>query len=152
MKTFVAVIRHNPENGGAWVELPFDAKDEFASLRPKVKAVFDNTVEYRGSLVRMGGDCHILGVRKDIRAKLNKHPGDEVEVQLELDTQPRKVEVPEILAATFKAKPAVQKYFDQLSFTHRGEYVNYITEAKKEETRLRRVQKVIAMMEKDLSK
>lgn len=133
------------------MEIPFDVKEAFGSLRPRVVAVFDGKESYRGSLVRMG-DCHILGVRKDIRAKLDKQPGDELQVSLQADTAPREVEVPPQLAAEFQKHPGAKKRFDKMSYTHQREYVNYISEAKKEETRQRRAAKVISMLEQNKTK
>ena len=66
---------------GAYVEIPFDVKAEFGKGRVKVHATFDG-VAYDGSLVRMGTPGHILGMRKEIRAKLGKSPGDTVHVTL----------------------------------------------------------------------
>ncbi|MGB0176667.1 MAG: DUF1905 domain-containing protein, partial [Owenweeksia sp.] len=93
----MATIQQDATNGGAWVEVPFDVKEAFGSLRPKVKALFDGKIPYRGTLVRMGGTTHIIGVRKDIRKALNKEAGDEVEVELIADTEPRVVEIPDEL-------------------------------------------------------
>ena len=143
MKTFKAVIQHNPEKGGCWLEVPFDVKAEFGSMRPKVKVVFDSKVVYRGSLVRMGTPHHILGIRKDIRESIGKKPGDEVEVQVELDTDERKVEIPEMLHKAFKGAEEARSRFEKLSYTHQREYVNHILEAKKEETQIRRTEKTI---------
>lgn len=143
MKSFSAIIQHNPQNGGCWVEVPFDVTAEFGVLRPKVKVIFEGNTEYRGSLVRMEGGPHILGVRKDIREAIGKHPGDEISIQLELDTEERKVEIPELLQSAFKVEPEAKIYFDSLSFSHQREHVNYITEAKKLETQMRRVEKTI---------
>ena len=57
----------------------FDVRKEFGKGRVKVHALFDG-VPYEGSLVRMKTPCHIIGVRKDIRAKIGKQPGDTVHV------------------------------------------------------------------------
>ncbi|HIH89633.1 TPA: DUF1905 domain-containing protein [Candidatus Bathyarchaeota archaeon] len=78
---FDAVIRKVPEIDGAYVEFPYDVKAEFGKGRVSVKATFDG-VEYEGSLVRMGTPCHIIGVRKEIRAKIGKQPGDTVRVTI----------------------------------------------------------------------
>jgi len=69
----------------AFVKKPFDVKAEPGSMRPKVKAVFDGHVVYRGLLVRMKTPCHILGLRKDVRAQLGKNIGDVVQVEIEPD-------------------------------------------------------------------
>lgn len=79
---FTAVIRKVPNIDGAYVEIPFDVREEFGKGRVKVHATFDG-VGYDGSLVRMGTPCHILGLRKDIRARIGKQPGDTVAVRLQ---------------------------------------------------------------------
>lgn len=76
---FMAEIKKVPDIDGAYVEIPFDVKQEFGKGRVAVCAAFDG-VPYRGSIVKMGTPCHILGIRKDIRAQINKQPGDEVHV------------------------------------------------------------------------
>ncbi|WP_295583078.1 DUF1905 domain-containing protein [uncultured Oscillibacter sp.] len=78
---FSAVIRKVPQIDGAYVEIPFDVRAVFGKGRVKVRATFDG-VPYDGSLVRMGTPGHILGIRKDIRAKIGKQPGDAVRVTL----------------------------------------------------------------------
>lgn len=64
---FEAVLKKVPDIDGAYVEIPFDVRKEFGKGRVKVSATFDG-VPYEGSLVRMGTPCHIIGVRKEIRA------------------------------------------------------------------------------------
>ena len=76
---FDAEIKKVPDIAGAYVEIPFDVKKEFGKGRVKVHATFDN-VAYDGSMVRMGTPCHIIGLRKDIRAVLGKQQGDMVHV------------------------------------------------------------------------
>jgi hypothetical protein len=76
---FDAVIMKVPDIDGAYVEFPYDVKNEFGKGRVKVHAVFDG-VEYDGSLVRMGTPVHIIGLKKDIRAKIGKQAGDTVHV------------------------------------------------------------------------
>lgn len=79
---FNAEIKKVPDMDGAYIEIPFDVKAEFGKGRVPVTATFDGEV-YTGSLVRMGTPCHILGIRKDIRAKIGKQPGDTVKVTLQ---------------------------------------------------------------------
>jgi hypothetical protein len=78
---FDAEIKKVPDIDGAYVEIPFDVKTEFGKGRVPVSATFDGE-PYDGSLVRMGTPCHILGIRKEIRAKIGKQPGDTVHVTL----------------------------------------------------------------------
>ena len=78
---FDAVIQKVPDIDGAYVEIPFDVKEAFGRGRVPVHATFDGE-PYDGQLVRMGTPCHIIGIRKDIRAKINKQPGDTIHVTL----------------------------------------------------------------------
>lgn len=143
-RTFTATI-HASDGGGAYVEIPFDVEEAFGSKRPKVCATFDGE-PYRGTAVRMGTACHLLIVLKAIRAKIGKEPGDKVKVTLEVDTRPRVIKPPKDLAAALKAEPAAGAFWKTLSYTHQREYVQWIEEAKKPETRERRIGKAIAML------
>jgi len=69
--------------------------------------------------------------------------GDEVEVAIELDSAPREVDVPDDLAAALAGEPAARQFFDGLSFTHRKEWVRWVTEAKRAETRTQRVARTV---------
>ena len=78
---FEAVLKKVDGLDGAYIEFPYDVRTEFGKGWVKVHATFDG-VPYDGSLVRMKTPGHILGVRKDIRAKIGKQPGDWVRVTL----------------------------------------------------------------------
>lgn len=78
---FDAEIKKNPDMDAAYVEIPFDVKAVFGKARVPVHATFDGEA-YDGQLVKMGTPCHIIGIRKDIRAKIGKQPGDTVHVTL----------------------------------------------------------------------
>ncbi|WP_330583800.1 DUF1905 domain-containing protein, partial [Acidaminobacter sp.] len=78
---FTAVIQKVPDLDGAYVEIPFDVKAVYGKGRVKVHATFDGE-PYDGSLVKMGTPCHIIGIRKDIRVKIGKQPGDTVSVTI----------------------------------------------------------------------
>ncbi len=146
-QTFTAVIQ-NAGGGGAFVEVPFDVEAAFGSKRPKVKALIEG-VPYRGTLTRMGTECHILGIRKEIREQIGKTFGDEVTVTVEPDTEPRVVDVPADLLKELKKDKAAKAFFGKLSYTHQKEYVTWIAEAKKEETRRNRIAKTIETLKKE---
>ena len=78
---FEAEIKKVPDIDGAYVEIPFDVKAEFGKSRVPVTATFDG-VEYYGSIVKMGTPYHIIGLRKEIRAKIKKQAGDVVKVTI----------------------------------------------------------------------
>ena len=78
---FEAVIHKVEDIDGAYIEIPFDVKSEFGKGRVPVTATFDGE-RYEGSLVRMKTPYHIIGIRKEIRAKIAKQPGDVVKVTI----------------------------------------------------------------------
>jgi hypothetical protein len=145
-QTFTAVIQ-NAGGGGAFVEVPFDVEQAFGSKKPKVKATIEG-VPYRGTLVRMGTECHVLIILKGIREQIGKTFGDEVTISVEPDTEPRLIEIPPDLARELKEDKEAKAFFDKLSYTHQKEYVNWINEAKKQETRQNRILKTLEMLKK----
>lgn len=144
---FTAEIKEGAR-GGAYVEIPLDVEKEFGKKRVKVKAFFEN-VPYRGMLVRMNTECHILGVRKEIREALNKKIGDKVNVILGEDLEERTVDLPDELTVIFAKDKILNDKFEKFSYTHKKEYVNWINEAKKEETRKARVEKMITILKEN---
>lgn len=130
--------------GGAYVEVPGEV---LAALggggRIPVQATFDG-IAYRGSIASMGG-CMALGVLKQIRTELGKGPGDPVVVTVVRDEAERTVDVPEDFAAALEAAGA-REAFDALSFSHRREHVAAINDAKKPETRARRIAKAVELI------
>ncbi|NJN79418.1 MAG: DUF1905 domain-containing protein [Anaerolineales bacterium] len=103
---------------------------------------------YRGLLTRMGAPNHILIILKSIREKIGKTFGDKVKITVELDTEPRVLELPKELVKELKKDKEAKIIFDKLAYTHRREYVLWINEAKKEETRQNRIVKSIEMLKK----
>ena len=133
------------DGGGAYVVYPYDVEKEFGTKgQVPVKATFDG-VPYRGSLFKYGKPQHMLGVLKGIRDKLGKAPGDDVEVELWRDEEERTVEVSPEFQKLLR-KEGLLPFFEKLSYTHRKEYCRWITEAKKEETRLRQLEKAVEML------
>ena len=84
---YEAIIQKVPDQDGAFIAFPYDIKTEFGKGRVKVHATFDGE-PYDGSIVNMGvknpdgSICYIIGIRKDIRAKIGKQPGDGVHVTI----------------------------------------------------------------------
>jgi hypothetical protein len=144
--TFKATIQ-NAGGGGAFVEVPFDVEAAFDAKKPKVKAVIEG-VPYRGILTRMGGPNHILIILKGIREQIGKSFGDQVKITVEPDTERRMVEIPKDLLKELNKNKDVKAIFEKLSYTHKREYVMWINEAKKEETRQNRIVKTIEMLKK----
>lgn len=128
----------------AYVEIPFDLKEAFGQKNlVKVKATFDG-VPYRGSIAKMGGPAPILIIRKDIRAQLGgKGIGDKVLVTVEKDTEERVVEVPEELQKLLDENPEAKAFYEGLAYTYRKEYARWISSAKREATKLSRLEKTL---------
>lgn len=143
---FTAIIQ-NAGDGGAFVEVPFDVEKAFGSKKPKVKAMIEG-VEYRGTLVRMGTERHLLLVLKSIREQVDKTFGDEIKVTVEADTEERVITVPAELKRAFQSEKEAKAIFEKLSYTHQKEYVTWINEAKKDETRQNRIAKTVEMLKK----
>jgi len=78
---FDAIIKRVEDMDAAYIEFPYDVLKEFGKGRVKVSASFDG-VKYDGSLVRMKTECHIIGIRKDIRSLIHKQAGDNVHVTI----------------------------------------------------------------------
>ncbi len=133
------------DSGGWAVEIPFDVKATFGSGRPAVKATV-NGVTWHTTLAPYG-KSHYLGIRKELRAAAEVEDGDIVDVLLESDDEPRSVDVPHDLKSGLKRSAGAMKTFESLSFSHRREYVEWITSAKKAETRAKRIEKAIVMLE-----
>lgn len=128
--------------GGAYVEIPFDVVDVFGTRsRVKVQVRFEG-MPYRGSIAPYGG-MHILGVPKAIREALGKSIGDTIRVVLEEDAAPRVVTPPEELARALDANPQAAAAFQGLSYSHQREYAQWVAQAKREETRLRRAEQAV---------
>jgi hypothetical protein len=104
-----------------------------------------NGYEWRGSVTRMGGEF-LLGLSRAVREAAGVQIGQTVEVALALDQAPREVQVPAALAAALDTDPAAKAAFEALAFTHRKEYARWIEEAKREETRARRVVGALEMI------
>ncbi len=142
---FRTEILKNGDMDATYVLFPYDTAELFGTKgRVKVKAKFDGIL-YRGSLAPMGLCNHVLILTKDIRAKTGKSAGEIIEVEIERDTEERTVEVPADLMKELK-KSGLKEFFEKMSYTHRKEYVNSVTDAVKPETRTRRIGKAIEMI------
>jgi hypothetical protein len=137
------------DGGGAYVLFPYDIEKEFGTRgKVPVKATFDG-VAYTGSLIKYGHLLHMLGVPKAIRLEIGKQQGDTVEVVLWRDDEVRTVAVPSELEKRLEQEHLLP-FFSGLSYTRRKEYCRWITDAKKEETRARRLEKAVELLKKGI--
>ncbi len=109
-------------------------------VRPTV-----NGYSWRTTVTPMHGET-LLGLNRAIRESAGAQAGDTVEVAIELDTAPREVDIPEALARALAGDPAANAAFEALAFTHRKEYARWVGDAKRQETRERRVTQALEML------
>ena len=128
------------------IEVPPEVVDALAAgKRPAVQVTLNGTHTYRSTVAAMGGR-YLLPVSAEQRAAAGVNASDELDVDLELDTAPRTVEVPRDLAAALDTDPAVRAAFDALSYSNQRRHVLSVDGAKTDETRRRRVDKVVAAL------
>lgn len=146
---FEAIIKEIPEKNGAYIEIPFDVQKEFGSKRVKVKAKFDG-IDYRGSIVSMGHGIYIIGILKSIRKEINKEAGDKIFVEIEKDEDVREVELPLDFKTELEQNEEALKFYNILSYSVKKKYYQWITSAKKEETRQRRITEAVSKLESNI--
>jgi len=128
----------------AVARLPFDPQREFRTARAPV-CVTVNGYTFRTTTMRYGGIDYV-GFNREVRDRAGIRPGDAVALAIELDSDERVVAVPDDLRAALRSAPDAATAFEQLSTTHRKEYVRWVEEAKREATRRARVEKTVAML------
>ena len=143
MVRFKAVLKPDPTGVGTFIEVPREVNEELGLRgRPKIQAVIAGHV-YRGSLMPMGDGSFCLGVLKSIQESAGVKRGDTITVELGLDTAPRIIEPPSELAQMIAHDKKAAASWDKLSYTNKKEMSLSITEAKRAETRERRLAEAI---------
>ena len=143
---FEAIIQQVENKDATFIEIPFDVEKEFGDKRVKVKAKFDN-VDYRGSIVRMGMPCFMIGLTKEIRKKIGKGIGDTVSVEIEKDEEERIVEIPIEFESMLNKNNNAKEFYGSLSYSQKKKYITWITSAKKEETKIKRMNEALLKLE-----
>jgi hypothetical protein len=136
--------------GGAWVILrvPFSVEETFGSRgRVAVKGTL-NGVVFRTSLFPAGDGTHHIMVNRQMRDAAGVSAGDRVDVMMEVDAEPRTVEVPKDFAQALKKNARAKAFFEKLPPSHKRAYVEAIVEAKKPETRARRIASAVSILAK----
>jgi hypothetical protein len=140
-KTFKATIVRN--GSACYIPLTFDPKAVFGKVRAPVKVTL-NGYTYRSTIAAMGGPpC--IPLRKSHREAAELEGGETIDVRLDLDTEARVVKPPADLVKALKASSVWDRWQD-LSFTHQREHVEAIEDAKKPETRARRIERAVQMV------
>lgn len=127
------------------VVLPFDAKQRYGKARAPVRGTV-NGAAFRTTVAVYSG-VHLIGLNKEVRERAGVEIGDEVTVELERDDEPREVDVPPELQQALSANSEARTAFDGLSYTHRREYAQWISEGKRPDTRQRRAARALEMLE-----
>ena len=123
----------------AGIEVPTTVLDELGTSRKPAVKVTINGFTYRSTVATVDGRF-MIGVSNDVRKAAGVVAGETVDVELELDTEPREVAVPADFAAALDAEPAARAFFDGLSYSNKRRFVMPIDDAKTAETRQRRIE------------
>lgn len=138
--------------GGHAVLIPSELAAQFSRKNPRVLALI-NGAEYHSRVARYGGRSY-LGLRKDLLRSIGADTGDTVEIELSEEPEPQpdpqsdpqsapEPTEPEELTAALAADPAARAAFDALPPSHQREYVRWIAEGKRSETRTERAAKTV---------
>jgi bifunctional DNA-binding transcriptional regulator/antitoxin component of YhaV-PrlF toxin-antitoxin module len=143
-KQIFEVLLEKHENMDATgITIPFDVEKVFGAKRVPVKVTI-NGAEYRSTIMKMSGK-YMMAVPKVFRDAANIKAGDLIKVSMEKDSEKRAVEIPNDLKKALQ-KANLTETFAKMSFTHQKEYVRAVEDAKKPETRIRRIEKTIEML------
>lgn len=140
---FEVVLEKHETLDATGICIPFDVEKVFGAKRVPVK-VSINGVEHRSTIVRMSGK-YMMGVPKVFREAARIKAGETITVEMEKDTEKRTIEIPKDFAEALQ-KADLTGIFAKMGYTHQKEYVRAIEEAKKEETRIRRIEKTIEQL------
>jgi hypothetical protein len=129
--------------GGTAISIPFDVVEAFGKRGRVPVCGTINGTPYRSSIFRMGDAPYFMVVNRKLRELAGVAAGETVSVVMERDDDPRTVEVPADLDAALDSRPGAREAWSRLSFTHQREHVEAIKEAKRPETRARRIEKAL---------
>lgn len=144
MKKLTVIIELNGKNATGF-EVPEAMVTALGKGRKPPVTISIGNYQYRTTIGSMGGRF-MVPVSAEVRKGAGVKAGDQVEVGIELDTQPREVAVPEDLASALDGEPEAKRRFESLSYSHKRQHVMAIDDAKTAETRKRRIDKAIEML------
>lgn len=142
-KRFRVLLEKHETSEATGITIPFDVEKTYGTrARVPVRGMI-NGFPYRSSIVPMGGKF-MMAVNRELRAGANAKGGDQITITMERDDEPRIITPPADLARALKANPTAHAAWDKLSYTHQKEYARAVEDAKRPETRVRRIEKTIA--------
>ena len=142
-KRFRAVLKPTGRTA-TYVEIPFDPREVFGGGRAPVRGTVDG-FPFRSTLSRRGSGRYMV-VNRAVREGAGAEAGQRVVVEMDRDDEPRDVVLPDDVKAALARDPKARAAYDALAYSHRKEYVDWITEAKRAETRARRIEKAVGML------
>ena len=127
------------------IEVPADVVETLAGGKRPPVTVTIGSHTYRTTVAPMGGRF-MIPLSAENREATGLEAGDEIDVEIALDTAPREMKAPDDLAGALRASPEAEAFFDSLSFSQKRSYVDWIVGAKKDETRQRRVEQAVELL------
>ncbi len=143
--TFTTTVLKDQEKSATGLQVPAEVIAELGKGKKPAVKVGMNGYTYRSTVAVMGG-VFMLPLSAENREAAGVKAGDQVEVTLELDTEPRTVAIPDDLAAALAQKPGASAAFDTLPYSARKEFVRQVESAKAQETRERRIVGIVAKL------
>ena len=141
-------LLERPQGVGTWTYLALTLDQEKVvgtNSKVPVKGTIDG-VRFSSSLLPNGAGGHFLVVKKEIRDMIGKSAGDRVRVSIERDGAPAEVMIPEVVLRALQRNKKANAFFKSLSHSHKKAYIEWVESAKKDETRGKRVGKMIEML------
>jgi hypothetical protein len=144
-ETFTATIRLGGKTATG-IPVPAQVVERLGTgRRPAVRVTINEGYSYRSTVATMGGEF-MLPLSAEHRGGAAVGAGDQVDVRLELDTEPREVTVPADVAEALDGEPEARRFFDDLSYSRKLAYILPIEQAKTPGTRQRRIDKAVTML------
>ncbi len=134
--------------GWLCVEIPFDVQEVFGTCSRMAVEMTLKEHCYHSSIFPTGAGKHFMMINKTMQRECDIHEGDAIKISLEMESSPRIVEIPSDLRDAFQKDNKAAIAFESFPTSHRREFVQYITVAKKPETRIRRIQKTLDDLKK----
>jgi hypothetical protein len=145
-KRFRVLLEKHESSEATGIKIPFNVEKVFGTrARVPVRGTI-NGFAFRSSVFPMGEGCHYMAVNKETRTGAKAAAGQTVSVVMERDEEPRVITPPQDFARALKTNKEAREMWDKLSYTHRKEHVKAIEEARRPETRTRRIEKAIAAL------
>ncbi|HKQ99159.1 MAG TPA: YdeI/OmpD-associated family protein [Pyrinomonadaceae bacterium] len=145
-KKFRVLLEKDEKSEATGIRIPFDVLKVYGTrARVPVRGTI-NGFPFRSSIFPMGGGHHYMVVNKATREGAKAKGGQIITVVMERDDEPRVITPPPDLARALKADREARAAWEKLSYTHQKEYAQAVEEAKRPETRARRIEKTISQL------